>query len=87
MAWIVKYDSRATKELAGLDKAVARRIVDYLKDVANSGDPTSRGKRLTGPMVMYWCYRIGDYRAICEHHHEELMILTIQVGHRSKAYD
>ena len=60
MAWAVDIDPRAIKELAGLSKTMQSQIVDYLYGVASSGDPTSREKRLTGPLSMYWRYRFRD---------------------------
>ena len=87
MAWKVDYTDKALDELERLDPVVQSRIVDYLHDVAASGNPRSRGHGLTAGLSGYWRYRIGDYRAICELLNGELVILAVTVGHRSRVYD
>ena len=86
MTWKVNYDPRAVKELAELDKPIRRRIVDYLGAVAASGDPASRGKALTGNLVGLGRYRVSDYRVICQHQHAIMVVLVVEVGHRSEVY-
>ncbi|RAN73530.1 addiction module toxin RelE [Bacillus sp. SRB_336] len=86
MAWKVEYDPDAVKALQRLDKAVARRIVEYLDDVAALEDPRSRAKALTGTLGGLWRYRVGDYRIICDVISEELVIVALDLGHRSKIY-
>ena len=60
MAWKIDYTDTALKQLRGLDKPVAGRILDYLDGrVAGSGDPRSVEKVLTGPLGGLWRYRVG----------------------------
>jgi mRNA interferase RelE/StbE len=33
-----------------------------------------------------WCYRIGDYRAICHIEDDHLVVLVLGVGHRRQVY-
>jgi mRNA interferase RelE/StbE len=37
----------------------------------------------------YWCglwrYRVGDYRLICDFRDGELVVLVLQIAHRSEA--
>lgn len=82
MAWTIEYDRDAVKSLKKLDKSVAANIVDYLDDIAALDDPRSRGKGLAG----LWRYRVGDYRIICDLHDEELIIVALELRHRSKIY-
>lgn len=86
MAYSVEYSETARKQLRKLDPPVARRIVLYLDDVAESPDPRSRGKGLAGDRSGIWRYRVGDYRALCEIRDAELIILTLEIGHRSTIY-
>jgi mRNA interferase RelE/StbE len=86
LAWKVEYDPDAVKALKRLDKTVARRIVDYLDEVAALEDPRSRAKALTGSFGGLWRYRVGDYRIICDVISEELVIVALDLGHRSKMY-
>lgn len=46
--------------------------------------PRQRGKGLTGDLAGYWRYRIGDWRVVVEIRDEELVIIAIGLGHRSK---
>jgi mRNA interferase RelE/StbE len=75
------------KQLKKLDKSVARRIIGYLAEVGTLDDPRSRGKGLVGDRAGVWRYRVGDYRVLCEIQDVELVILTVEVGHRNSVYD
>lgn len=86
MAWTIEYDRDAVESLKKLDKSVAANIVDYLDNIAALDDPRARGKGLTGHLVGLWRYRVGDYRIICDVHDEELIIVALELGHRSKIY-
>jgi len=56
LAWTVEYTRQAQRQLSKLDKAVARRILDYMdQQVAQQVDPRSHGKALTsGKLGSYW---------------------------------
>lgn len=86
MAWRIEFDPRAVRELSRLDKPVARRIVTYLQEVGELSDPRSRGQALTGNLAGLWRYRVGDYRIIVDIHDTEVIIVAVQVGHRSSIY-
>ena len=49
-------------------------------------DPRSTGKALAGNLAGLWRYRVGDYRIVCDIEDEVLLILVIDVAHRSKVY-
>lgn len=87
MACEVEYTATALRQLRKLDRATARRIVDYLDDVARLDDPRSRGKALVGDRAGIWRYRVGDYRILCELVDAELLIVALEVGHRGAIYD
>jgi len=83
LAWKIDYTDTALKQLRGLDKPVARRILDYLDGrVAGSGDPRSAGKALTGPLGGLWRYRVGDYRVVCDIQAGVLRVLVVHIGNR-----
>ena len=87
MAWKIDYTDTALKQLRGLDKPVARRILDYLDGrVAGSGDPRSAGKALTGPLGGVWRYRVGDYRVVCDIQEGVMCVLVVQIGNRRELY-
>lgn len=87
MASEVEYTATALRQLRKLDRPIARRIVDYLDEVAQLDDPRSRGKALVGDRAGVWRYRVGDYRILCELLDAELVILALEVGHRGDIYD
>jgi mRNA interferase RelE/StbE len=87
LAYEVEYTATALRQLRKLDRQTARRIIDYLDDVARLGDPRSRGKALVGDRVGIWRYRVGDFRILCEFRDSELLIVALIVGHRGSVYD
>lgn len=62
-------------------------MLDYLDDLTTLDDPRDRGKGLSGDLATVWRYRVGDYRVLCELRKVELVILALEVGHRSRVYD
>ncbi|MFZ2964507.1 MAG: type II toxin-antitoxin system RelE/ParE family toxin [Rhodoglobus sp.] len=87
MGYSLEYQETALRQLRKLDRQVARRIVDYLDEVAALDNPRDRGKGLTGDRAGIWRYRIGDHRVLCELLDAELVILALEVGHRRGVYD
>lgn len=88
MAWRVEFDDAALKELAKLDKPVARRILAFLRErVAVLDDPRSVGEALKGSRLGdFWKYRVGDYRVIAHIEDGALRILVLKVGNRREVY-
>ena len=87
MAWKVEYTESARGQLKKLDKQIARRILDFMDErIADSQNPRSNGKALTGAFGGLWRYRIGDYRIICDIQDETLRVLVLQVGNRREVY-
>lgn len=86
LAYDVAYDRGAVKQLRKLDRATARRILDYMDAIGALDDPRTRGKGLTGDRPGIWRYRVGDYRVLCDIRDGVLTILVVDVGHRSGVY-
>jgi len=84
--WELRYADEATDQLLRLDRAIARRVSNYLVDTVATGDPRSRGRGLTGPLAGYWRYRVGDYRVIAQIEDARLVVLAVTEGHRSEVY-
>ena len=84
MAWQIEFDPSAAKELAKLDKPVARRIVQFLRErVAPLKDPRSLGEALRGDALgSFWKYRLGDYRVVAEIIDRRVVIIVVRIGHR-----
>lgn len=78
------FDRRFKKLDPSVQKTIKRWIETHLLD--ETRDPRDSGKPLTGNYKGYWRYRIGDYRLLCEIRDEELVIVALDVGHRSNIY-
>ena len=83
-AWRAELSPRALKQLSKLDKPTARRIVDYLRETASGEDPRVTRKGLTHLQALR--YRVGNYRIIASIEDDELLILAINIDHRSRIY-
>ena len=88
MAWQIKFDDASMKELAKLDKQIARRITEFLRErVAVLDDPRSIGEALKGSKLGdFWKYRVGDYRIISSIEDGALRILVVKIGNRREVY-
>jgi mRNA interferase RelE/StbE len=85
--WKLEFSKSAEKDILKLNQTVQQEVMKYFKKVVASDNPTLFGKALTGDKKGLWRYRIGDYRAICEIHNDELKIVAINIDHRRKVYD
>ena len=88
MARRIEFDPAAAKELAKLDKPVARRIVAFLAErVSPLANPRSIGEALRGDELgRYWKYRVGDYRIVADLFDGRLVIVIVRIGHRGDVY-
>lgn len=84
--WRLQTSPQFDKAARRLDPAVLRRIRAYLDEVCQLDNPRQRGKGLTGDLSGYWRYRVGDWRVIAEIRDEDVVIIAIGLGHRSKVY-
>lgn len=88
MVWQIKFDDAARKDLAKLDKQIARRITTFLRErVAVLDDPRSIGDALKGSQLGdFWRYRVGDYRIISSIEDDIVCILVVKIGNRREVY-
>ena len=87
MSYRVETTARFRKEFKKLDRYTQRILKSWMeKHLIGCEDPRATGKVLTANLAGLWRYRIGDDRLICEIEDEELVILTLTVGHRSEIY-
>ena len=88
MAWLIEFDDAAVKDLAKLDKPIARRITAFLRErVAVLEDPRSMGEALKGSKLgAFWKYRVGDYRIISSIEDGVLRVLVLKIGNRREVY-
>jgi mRNA interferase RelE/StbE len=87
LAWTLRISETARRQLKKLDRSTAQALLRYLSRlVQETEDPRQRGKGLTANLTGLWRYRVGDYRVICDIQDGELVVLVLQVSHRSQSY-
>jgi addiction module toxin, relE/stbE family len=87
MRYTVEYTSKALKSLKKLDKPVLLMIKSWIeKNLIGTTEPRRHGKGLTSNRSGQWMYRVGDYRIIADIEDEKLVILVVEVEHRSRVY-
>jgi mRNA interferase RelE/StbE len=88
LAWTIRVDARAAKDIGSLDRSIQRKIFKYLQArLATADDPESMGKALSGPLTGLWRYRVENYRLVCRIARNEVLIVVLAVGHRKDIYD
>jgi mRNA interferase RelE/StbE len=84
MRWTVWILPPAAKQLAKLDKLLAKRISQAITALGdNPRSPES--KKLTG--LDAWRIRVGDWRVIYQIHDDRLTVLVVRIGNRRDVYD
>lgn len=84
MTYRIRFTPKANKQVRRLDKAVARRIRQYLEHL-DLENPRLVGKPLKGGSG-FWRYRVGDYRLLASIRDGELLVLIVDVDHRRQVY-
>jgi len=88
MAWNIKFNKSADKELDKLQPQTAKRILDFLfKRISKLSDPRDIWEALKRQKIIHlWKYRVGDYRIIADIRNKDLIIMIIKIGHRKEVY-
>ncbi len=87
MKYSLAFSERAFKQLKKLDKYTASLITGWLrKNIEGCTDPRKHGKGLTSNRSGQWRYRVGDYRIIADIQDEKVIVLVVEIGHRSSIY-
>jgi len=87
VSWEVELSPDAAKWLRKADPETARRIRAALRAITTLDSPRSRGKALTGGLSGLWRYRVGNYRVVCDLRDALLVVLVIDIDHRSSIYE
>lgn len=75
------------KAFRKLDRQTQKIIKAWIeKNLVNCTDPRIHGKGLTANRSGQWRYRVGAYRILADIQDDCLVLLLIDVGHRSKIY-
>ncbi len=75
----------AARDLARLDPAVARRIVNRIRWLAENLEDI-KPEALSGDLAGFYKLRIGDYRAVYQIAQSERMVVVHLIGHRREIY-
>ena len=88
MIYSVEYTEDAVKQLRKMDRYTRTMILNWItKHLEGTDDPFASGKALTGDKAGLWIYRVGNYRFISKIDGGKLVILLVEIGHRSNIYD
>ena len=69
------------------DKQTQKIIKAWIeKNLMGCDNPRIHGKGLTANKSGQWRYRVGDYRILAEIRDNELVLVLVEVGHRSRIY-
>lgn len=88
MSFHVEFSKAALKDLKKMDRHTASMLLGWIrKNLEGCSDPRQHGKGLTANRSGQWRYRVGDYRLLAEIQDEKIIILILNVGHRSDIYN
>ena len=83
----VDYTHKAIKSLKKMDSSARKNIYDWInKNLVDCENPRLYGKALKGDRNNEWRYRVGDYRLIADIQDERILILLLDIDHRSQVY-
>ena len=75
------------KSFKKLDKQTQKIIKAWIeKNLVGCENTRIHGKGLTANKSGQWRYRVGDYRILAEIRDNELVLVLVEVGHRSRIY-
>ena len=87
MKYDVEYSKTAVDTIKKIDSSTSKIIRNWIeKNLINTENPRIKGKVLTGDLKGLWRYRVGDYRILAEIQDTKIVILILDIGHRSKIY-
>ena len=76
------------KAFKSLDRSVQIMVSKWIhKHLYDCDNPRAFGKGLSGDLKGWWRYRIGIYRLLVEIKDTELIIVAIDINHRSQVYE
>jgi mRNA interferase RelE/StbE len=81
----IRIQDSAARELAQLDKQIARRLVKRIRWLAANIEAV-KPDPLSGDLAGLYKLRVGDYRVVYEILHSEQVIVVHLIGHRREIY-
>ncbi len=88
MVWKIEFQATAIKQLKKMGHVESKRIRHFLHTrVKPLENARQLGEALQGPHFEHlWRYKVGDYRIICDIRDQTLVVLVVEIGHRSQIY-
>ena len=87
MIYQIVTTDRFDKSFKKLDKQTQKIIKAWIeKNLMGCENPRLHGKGLTANKSGQWRYRVGDYRILADIRDNELVLVLVEVGHRSRIY-
>ena len=88
MIYEIRTTEKFDKAFKKLDKQTQKIIKSWIeKNLIGCENPRIHGKALTANRSGQWRYRIGDYRILADIQDDRLVLIFIDVGHRSRIYE
>jgi mRNA interferase RelE/StbE len=84
VAYKVVLRDEARRAFRRLDKAVQKQVQRSIDRLADNPRPAQATQLVGDPRT--WRVRSGDWRILYEIRDDELIVLVLDIGHRSKAY-
>jgi mRNA interferase RelE/StbE len=84
VAYEILFEEGAAEALAKLDGAVRTRVAKVIDRLAENPRPGQATQLVTDAGT--WRIRTGDWRILYEIHDDRLVVLVLDVQHRSRAY-
>ena len=87
MKYNVEYSKIAMNAIKKMESSTSKLIRTWIeKNLIDAENPRVKGKALTGDLKGLWRYRVGDYRILADIQDDKIVILILDIGHRSKIY-
>ena len=87
MTYKIVTTDKFDKAFKKLDRQTQRIIKAWIdKNLMGCENPRIHGKGLTANRSGQWRYRVGDYRILADIRDDEIVLVLIDVGHRSRIY-
>ncbi len=88
MTYKIVTTDKFDKAFKKLDRQTQRIIKAWIdKNLMGCENPRIHGKGLTANGSGQWRYRVGDYRILADIRDDEIVLVLIDVGHRSRIYE
>ena len=88
MTYKIVTTDKFDKAFKKLDRQTQRIIKAWIdKNLMGCENPRIHGKGLTANRGGQWRYRVGDYRILADIRDDEIVLVLIDVGHRSRIYE